>query len=167
MIATRIVVSRTAARQTALRSAMLRRWQSSSSSSSPSSTGQPAEVGPQVQLANIALASALLGFCGFVFTYSMNAVGRADANDPLARLQAEAQEAKDARDKSQARRLTPEEVAALESGMTRRDGGGMEVAVAAPAEIAQLEEEANLRIFRTDNSVEASTKKKPWWRFGF
>lgn len=158
-----MIVSRTAARQTAIRSAMLRRWQSSS----PSSTEQPAEVGPQVQLANIALASALLGFCGFVFTYSMNAVGRADANDPLARLQAEAQEAKDARDKSQARRLTPEEVAALESGMTRRDGGGVEVAVAAPAEIAQLEEEANLRIFRTDNGVEASTKKKPWWRFGF
>jgi hypothetical protein len=96
----------------------------------------------------------------------MNAVGKADADDPLARLQAEAQEAKESREKSHARRLTVEEIVALESGSTtqQENGGGR-------AEIAALEEEANLKIFgkeNGDNGGEASNKKKkPWWRFGF
>ena len=95
----------------------------------------------------------------------MNAVGKADADDPLARLQAEAQEAKESREKSHARRLTVEEVAALESGMTtqQENGGGR-------LEIAALEEEANLKIFgkeNGDNGEVSNKKKKPWWRFGF
>ena len=95
----------------------------------------------------------------------MNAVGKADANDPLARLQAEAQEAKDAREKSHARRLTVDEVAALESGMVTQQGNG-----SGGLEIAALEEEANLKIFgkeNGDNNEVSNKKKKPWWRFGF
>lgn len=75
----------------------------------------------------------------------MNAVGRADAEDPLAQLQAEAQDAKEFREKSNARRLSPEEVMALESGR-------MNVA------------ETTVEVPAVDESPK---KKKPWWRFGF
>jgi len=136
---------------------------------------------------NVALASVLGGFVTFVFLYSMNAVGRGDGDpaegeDPLAQLKAEAQEARDHRDRSEAgsnRRMTPDEIRALESGlgsagaMTGGEADGdriiTEVAVAAPADIAAIEEEANLKIFRKqqEKDEEPKTKKKPWWRFGF
>ena len=63
----------------------------------------------------------------------------------------------------------PEEIAALESGMTGEGHEGqVEVAVAAPADIAELEEEANLKAFRqTQGGDDDKKKKKPWWRFGF
>jgi hypothetical protein len=115
---------------------------------------------------NVALAVVLFGFCGAVFTYSLNQVGRSGGDDPLALLKAEAQEAREKKH----RKLTPEEVAALESGMMGGDGereGEIEVAVAAPADIAQIEEEANLKVFRQKQGGEESKKKKPWWRFGF
>lgn len=126
----------------------------------------------------------------FVFTYSMNAVGRGDGNaaegdDPLAQLKAEAQEAREHRDRvdgvggagsGRGGRMTPEEIAALESGLGASPDGEIDgdriirdVAVAAPADIAALEEEANLRVFRNkqDPAVEEPKKKKAWWRFGF
>jgi hypothetical protein len=137
-----------------------RRWKSASISEYPS--GEVVEPNSQTRLLNIGLAVALVGFCGFVFTYSMNAVGRVDTNketsgeDPLARLKAEAQEAKDHRVIQKAQRMTPEEVAALESGTSNRKGD---------ADIAQLEDEANRKLFQ--NGEEAPKKKKPWWRFGF
>ncbi len=106
------------------------------------------------------MASALTGFCVFVFTYSLNAVGRSGPDDPLAQLRSEAQEAQDARIQQKAQRLTPEEIAALESGRNIGGGEDMEVAVAAPAHIAELEEEALLL-------GKVAAKKKPWWRFGF
>ena len=111
----------------------------------------------------------------------MNAVGRGDGdasegNDPLAQLKAEAQDARDHRDRVEGGgRMTEDEIRALESGIVRdhgdADGGRIitDVAVAAPADIAALEEEANLKIFRKqqDDGKEAKAKKKPWWRFGF
>eukprot|EP00339_Tiarina_fusa_P025140 CAMPEP_0116998342 /NCGR_PEP_ID=MMETSP0472-20121206/1444_1 /TAXON_ID=693140 ORGANISM="Tiarina fusus, Strain LIS" /NCGR_SAMPLE_ID=MMETSP0472 /ASSEMBLY_ACC=CAM_ASM_000603 /LENGTH=167 /DNA_ID=CAMNT_0004697459 /DNA_START=157 /DNA_END=657 /DNA_ORIENTATION=- len=113
---------------------------------------------------NVALAAVLFGFCGAVFTYSLNQVGRSqEDSDPLAQLKAEAQEARE--EKSKHRKLTPEEVAALESGMTGGDGerpGDIEVAVAAPADIAQIEEEANLKVFRQNQGEEEPKKKKAW-----
>eukprot|EP00934_Nitzschia_sp_Nitz4_P001386 Nitzschia sp. Nitz4//scaffold78_size91513//53209//53712//NITZ4_004931-RA/size91513-processed-gene-0.92-mRNA-1//-1//CDS//3329558136//1386//frame0 len=128
----------------------------------------------QTQVANISLASALVGFCGFVFTYSMNAVGRGDANgsaDPLAQLKAEAQEAREDRERNNAKRLSADEIHALESGMNARgtleDGTKVEIAVAAPEDIARLEEEANLKVFQKNGSDAEAPKKKPWWRFGF
>ena len=130
---------------------------------------------------NLALASVLGGFVSFVFLYSMNAVGRGDGdaaegNDPLAQLKAEAQDARDHRDRVEGGgRMTEDEIRALESGIVRDHGDAdgdriiTDVAVAAPADIAALEEEANLKIFRKqqDNGKEVKAKKKPWWRFGF
>ena len=139
---------------------MVRRWQSS--------PAKP-EDAPPPTIQNMALASVLTGFCFFVFTYSMNAVGRNDEeNDPLAQLKEEAQEARLNKANEHKKRLSPEEIAALESGMT----GGydknakVEVAVAAPAEIAEIEEQANLKVFQSKEGGEEK-KKKPWWRFGF
>lgn len=115
----------------------------------------------------------------FVFLYSMNAVGRGDGdasegNDPLAQLKAEAQEAREHRDRVEGGgRMTEDEIRALESGIMRDDGqvdGNRiitEVAVAAPADIAALEEEANLKIFRKKQGEGEEPKpKKKWWRFG-
>jgi len=114
----------------------------------------------------------------------MNAVGRGDGdaaegNDPLAQLKEEAQEAREIRDRAEGGnggRMTEEEIMALESGLGASADGEVdgdriitEVAVAAPADIAALEEEANLKIFRQQQNEgkDAKPKKKPWWRFGF
>lgn len=138
-------------------------------------SSKPTEEGPPPTLQNISLASALAGFSFFVFTYSMNAVGRPDTDstsesDPLAQLKEEAREARQRKDKDNARKLTPEEIAALESGIsTEGREGQVELAVAAPADIAQMEEEANLKVFQQNQTTngEPTKKKKPWWRFGF
>jgi hypothetical protein len=98
----------------------------------------------------------------------MNSVGRADGEeDPLAQLKAEAHEAQESAKEN--RKLTPEEIQSLESGMTGGVGLDVEVAVAAPADIAALEEEANMKIFRAKQQAENGDKKtkKPWWRLGF
>lgn len=114
----------------------------------------------------------------------MNAVGRGDGdaaegNDPLALLKEEAQEAREIRDRAEGGnggRMTEEEIMALESGLGASADGEVdgdriitEVAVAAPADIAALEEEANLKIFRQQQNEgkDEKPKKKPWWRFGF
>jgi hypothetical protein len=161
-----------------------------SGSSKPESSAESAAVEGSPFVANIALATVLFGFVGFVFTYSMNAVGRSDGeDDPLAQLKAEAQEARDSTSNPALtqRKMTPEEIMALESGMGSKEdehgrlfgsSGDVEVAVAAPADIAALEEEANLKVFRqrqqqqqqpggATGSDGQQQKKKPWWRFGF
>lgn len=120
---------------------------------------------------NLLLAGCLFGFVGSVFTYSLNAVGRGDDEaDPLAQLKAEAQEAR--QNQQQNKRLTKEEIEALESGISAEHydkNTKLEVAVAAPAEIAAIEEEANLKVFgKTQGGGDQSEKKKKaWWRFGF
>lgn len=98
----------------------------------------------------------------------MNAVGRSDEeSDPLALLKEEAQEARQSKANEHKKRLSPAEIAALESGMTGAydKNSKVEVAVAAPAEIAEIEEQANMKIFQSKGGDEK--KKKPWWRFGF
>ena len=111
----------------------------------------------------------------------MNAVGRGDGNasegdDPLAQLKAEAQEAREYRGRVEGGgpngRMTPDEIRALESGVGAAEmmTDGEVVAVATPADIAAIEEEANLKIFRLQqqqNNNEEPKKKKAWWRFGF
>lgn len=103
----------------------------------------------------------------------MNSVGRADGEeDPLAQLKAEAIEAEAAAAASKNKgKMTQEEILALESGMTAGGKyGEVEVAVAAPADIAALEEEANMKVFRAKQQEVAGGEqkpKKPWWRFGF
>ena len=133
---------------------------------------------------NMALATLLFGFVTGVFLYSMDSVGRGDGstedgNDPLAQLKAEAQEAREERERQgNTGRMTDDEIMALESGLGATemmseevDGDRIirEVAVAAPADIAALEEEANLRIFnqQKNDGKEEKGKKKKWWRFGF
>jgi hypothetical protein len=99
----------------------------------------------------------------------MNAVGKGDAeDDPLAQLKEEAQDARQLKDNEHKRKLSKEEIAALESGLTVEHDGTtkLEVAVAAPADIAQLEETANLKVFQQKQG-DKEKKKKPWWRFGF
>jgi len=165
-------------------------------SSKPS--GDKKKTKKSVLVPNVVLGTALFGFVTGVFLYSMNAVGAGpggggdalDDDDPLAQLKAEAQEAIDHRSKVEggSGRMSPDEIRALESGLVGTavvDGKAviidnntgertvLEVAVAAPADIAALEEEANLKIFRqtkqqTNNDDEKEgKKKKSWWRFGF
>jgi len=167
-------------------------------SSKPSGTGDKKKTKKSVLVPNVVLGTALFGFVMGVFLYSMNAVGAGpvgggdslDDDDPLAQLKAEAQEAIDHRSKVEggSGRMSPDEIRALESGLVGAavvDGKAviidnntgertvLEVAVAAPADIAALEEEANLKIFRqtnqqTNNDDEKEgKKKKSWWRFGF
>eukprot|EP00980_Cylindrotheca_fusiformis_P024295 scaffold11725_cov116-Cylindrotheca_fusiformis.AAC.4 len=131
------------------------------------STKPPSPPDEPPTLKNVALASALAGFCFFVFTYSMNAVGQADAtDDPLAQLKEEAQEARQSKAQEHNRKLSKEEIAALESGMTGEYSESTEIAVAAPSDIADIEEEANRKVFKQKQEGEEK-KKKPWWRFGF
>jgi len=167
-------------------------------SSKPSGAGDKKKTKKSVLVPNVVLGTALFGFVTGVFLYSMNAVGAGpggggdalDDDDPLAQLKAEAQEAIDHRSKVEggSGRMSPDEIRALESGLVGTavvDGKAviidnntgertvLEVAVAAPADIAALEEEANLKIFRqtkqqTNNDDEKEgKKKKSWWRFGF
>jgi hypothetical protein len=109
---------------------------------------------------NVLLAGGLFGFVGFVFTYSMQAVGRSGPEaDPLAQLKAEAQEAR--QNKEHNKRLTKEEIEALESGVSAENN-------VEKAEIAEIEEEANLKVFaKKQGGAEPEKKKKGWWRFGF
>ena len=136
----------------------------------PDSTNSAAnKISSPPTIQNVALAAVLLGFVGSIFTYSLNAVGKADAdNDPLAKLKAEAKEAQD--QNKHHRRLSSQEIEALESGLSGEydETTELTVAVAAPAEIAQAEEDANLKVFR-QKQQDAAGKivKKPWWRFGF
>jgi hypothetical protein len=155
----------------------------SASSSSKSGGNENKKTGTTEIVPNVVLATALGGFVVGVFLYSMNAVGRGDGsavdgNDPLAQLKAEAQEAREYKDQYQGGaggRMTDDEIWALESGLGAHDGEAdgdrviTEVAVAAPADIAALEEEANLKIFRKQQNggEEPKAKKKAWWRFGF
>mmetsp|Transcript_25753 Transcript_25753/g.48005 ORF Transcript_25753/g.48005 Transcript_25753/m.48005 type:complete len:206 (+) Transcript_25753:3-620(+) len=167
-----------------------RRLFSSSSPSSSKPDSSKTKDPPRLQ--NLALASVLFGFVTYVFLYSMNAVGggrgssieegsnsnnNTNSNeDPLAQFKAEAYEARELA--ASKRKLSPEEIQALESGMQGRDDNDsdeyevVEVAVAAPADIAAMEEEANLKVFRQRKQQGGETdaeppKKKPWWRFGF
>lgn len=157
---------------------------SSSSSSVNSKSGggeKKTKTGTTELVPNVVLASILGGFVAGVFLYSMNAVGRGDGNasegdDPLAQLKAEAQEAREYRGRVEGGgpngRMTPDEIRALESGVGAAEmmTDGEVVAVATPADIAAIEEEANLKIFRLQqqqNNNEEPKKKKAWWRFGF
>jgi hypothetical protein len=89
----------------------------------------------------------------------MNSVGRADGNeDPLAQLKAEAHEAMQHQDVK--KKLTPEEIEALETGnISNSDGSDIF------CEAAMEEEEANLKAMQRDE-VNVKKPKKPWWRFG-
>jgi len=110
----------------------------------------------------------------------MNAVGRNDSRalateeDPLAQLKAEAQEAKEIRQRQKAQRMSQEEIAALERGDSSAKRNS--VAVTSVDDVDELEQAANRKIFEQEGELkeeaaasnnENAKKKKPWWRFGF
>mmetsp|Transcript_40633 Transcript_40633/g.46193 ORF Transcript_40633/g.46193 Transcript_40633/m.46193 type:complete len:190 (+) Transcript_40633:132-701(+) len=103
-----------------------------------------------IHRANYATAAGLLGFVGYVFWYSMNAVGQnSEQDDPLATLQKEAAEARaiHARKESAA-----SDLAQMDIGLDIEDGEGQRVtvAVAAPDDIAMEEEEHNQNVRETN-----------------
>jgi hypothetical protein len=163
----RSLASRTvAARRHTAPSTAARRLQSTKPKDIKAEDIKP-DDGPPPTLQNVALATALAGFVFGVFSYSMNAVGKSDTkDDPLAQLKEEAQDARENKGVDHNRKLSKEEIDALESGR----GGGpddtakLEVAVA--AQIDKIEEEANAKIFNQKQGGDEK-KKKPWYRFGF
>lgn len=96
---------------------------------------------------NVGMAIVLLGFVGSVFTYSMNAVGRADetndsASDPLAQLRAEAHEARQMEKyQNHGKIMSKEEIDALETGRTNVDEDIQAITDA-------IEEDANRTVFQ-------------------
>jgi hypothetical protein len=119
---------------------------------------RPTSIEPPPTMRNVALAAGLFGFVTFVFTYSMQAVGRSgEEEDPLSQLKAEAQEARG--NQQHNKRLTKEEIEALESGTSDEYDEKVD--------IAEIEAEANLKVFATkQEGGEPEKKKKAWYRFG-
>jgi hypothetical protein len=119
-------------------------------------------------LSNLILGSALLLFVTGVFTYSMNAVGKTSPNgiddDPLAQLRAEAEDVRrtDLALLHRTKKMTPQEIELLESGVgTIGVGSGNE-----------MEDGTTTTSGGGGGMVPAGTEnkkgnKKPWWRFGF
>jgi len=115
------------------------------------------------KMKNFALAGVLMGFCTWVWWYSMNAVGRADkttddGSDPLETLRAEAQEAKNRKKKSVSEEEA-EELAQLDIGVNEKDllGDDVTLAVAAPDDVAQQEEDRNKAALKKGSS-------RPLWK---
>ena len=145
---------------------------SGGSGAAASGTPKPAgsEGGEKVTndptMRNIVMALGLFGFVTSVFFYSLNAVGRGEELeggelDPLARLKAEAQEAREMEKYKHQGRMSQEEIHELETG---RSSMTDDTAVLEAA----LEEEANMKAFGDDSdTTKTAKKKKPWWRFGF
>ena len=109
---------------------------------------------PQQRMRNVGLATFLVGFVGGVWWYSMQAVGRAEADEVS--LRAEAEEARGAAERELMQQREAEELAELEvtmANLAEAEAGGelidvkdadITVAVAAPDAIAREEEERNL-----------------------
>ncbi|CAB9518100.1 expressed unknown protein [Seminavis robusta] len=114
------------------------------------------EVTPEMKTANVALAAVLVGFVGGVWYYSMKSVGTQDAanaaDDPLAQLKLEAQEAIDRQEKEtqdpRAKQLLQE--------FSRGDHDPDKAEVDALEELEKLDEE---------EAVEKKKNKKSWWKF--
>ena len=135
---------------------------------------------PQQRMRNVGLATSLVGFVVGVWWYSMQAVGRAEANEMS--LRAEAEEARGAAERELMQQREAEELAELEvtmANLAEAEAGGelidvkdadITVAVAAPDAIAREEEERNLAARRraaggSDGSARPLWKKVVFfWR---
>lgn len=113
----------------------------------------------EAKLRNYATALVLAGFCTAVWYYSIQSVGRADGG--IEELMAEANEAKEGREEMEVSDGKIEELAGLDVTMSQMSGDmeGVEVAVAAEAEIAQMEEDLN-----TVANQRAGNGKRPLWK---
>ena len=106
----------------------------------------------KIRLANFATAGGLLGFVGFVFWYSMSTVGKMTSDeDTLSVFEQEASEGRIAKAKKEAQDRTAEELAGLDMGVSEKELeiGGITLAVAAPDDIATLEEDLNKAALKT------------------
>jgi hypothetical protein len=104
-----------------------------------------------IHRANYATAACLIGFVGYVFWYSMTAVGQVTSEvDALSSLQEEATDARALKAKRDAQDRTAEELADLDMGLSEKDleKEGIILAVAAPDEIATQEEDRNVAVLK-------------------
>mmetsp|Transcript_10288 Transcript_10288/g.15426 ORF Transcript_10288/g.15426 Transcript_10288/m.15426 type:complete len:204 (-) Transcript_10288:512-1123(-) len=97
---------------------------------------------PEQKIRNYATALGLISFSVGIWYYSIQAVGKSDGG--MDALQAEAQEAKDARERKSAQEMNAQDLAQIDVTMAQYgdDADDMVVAIAAPDAIAQQEEEA-------------------------
>lgn len=112
-------------------------------------------VPTSVKLRNAALATTLVGFVTGVWWYSMNAVGRADEIS----FELEAEEARERALIQASKEQEHADLANLEMGVAGSSSSGeeeMELAVAAPDEIASEEEDKNRALMKSN--------KKPLWK---
>lgn len=113
-----------------------------------------ATLTPEQRMRNFGTAGFLVAFVGGVWWYSMQAVGRAEADEVS--LRAEAEEARGAAEREMMQQKEAEELAELEvtmANLAEAEAGGelidvkdadITVAVAAPDDIAREEEERNI-----------------------
>lgn len=104
-----------------------------------------------------------MGFCTSVWWYSIQSVGRAEGG--IEDLQAEANEAREVRQEKEVSDGKMEELAGLDVTMSQMSGDmeGVEVAVAAEAEVAQMEEDLN----NAANGKNAKGKRPLWKKVVF
>ncbi len=100
-------------------------------------------ITPEQKMRNYVTALGLLTFCTGVWYYSIQSVGKAEGG--MEELREEAQEAMDALDRKNMEEKNAEELAQLDVTLASNYGDGDDdviVAVAAPDEIAEMEENA-------------------------
>jgi hypothetical protein len=105
-----------------------------------SGTEALASMTPEQRMRNYVTAFGLVSFCIGVWYYSIQSVGRADGG--IDELRAQAQEAKDSRERNTAKEQNAQNMAQIDITMSQygQDADDLVVAVAAPDEIAQQEE---------------------------
>jgi len=118
-----------------------------------------ASLSQEAKLRNYGTALVLAGFCTSVWWYSIQSVGRAEGG--IEDLQAEANEAREGRAEREISEGKMEELAGLDVTMNQMSGDmeGVEVAVAAEAEIAQMEEDLN-----SVTNGRGGESKRPLWK---
>eukprot|EP00555_Chaetoceros_dichaeta_P003970 CAMPEP_0198251778 /NCGR_PEP_ID=MMETSP1447-20131203/2504_1 /TAXON_ID=420782 /ORGANISM="Chaetoceros dichaeta, Strain CCMP1751" /LENGTH=230 /DNA_ID=CAMNT_0043936879 /DNA_START=24 /DNA_END=713 /DNA_ORIENTATION=+ len=130
----------------------------SSSDSRIAGTEALNSLSTEAKLRNYATALVLAGFCTGVWWYSIQAVGKSEGG--IEDLLAEANDAKEGREEREISDGKMEELAGLDVTMSQMSGDmeGVEVAVAAEAEIAQMEEDMH----KAANQRPGSGKKPLW-----
>jgi hypothetical protein len=120
----------------------------------------------RIHYANYATAAGLAAFVGYIFWYSMQAVGQVSSDDPLANLEYEASEARERKEQEASR--TAEDLAQLDMGVSEKDmeQQGITLAVAAPDAIATAEEDRNKAAMKDSGENKRSLAHKIlfFWR---
>jgi hypothetical protein len=123
----------------------------------------------RIHMANIITATGLFGFVGFVFWYSMSTVGQVTRDgDSLTIFEQEASAGRAAKARQAAQDRTAEELAGLDIGMSEKDieSQGITLAVAAPDDIATLEEDLNKAVLKPGEAPKRSLVNRVFfsWR---